>query len=119
MASVVRVVGLIESLGYSRPKDLGEWYQSSMPQLGHFEGGIEYFKHGSGISVRLPDSPIEFDFGPEGEVDHLDRHFLLQYILRVEGAFGFESEAELTRAFDDAVGEGALVQVSRSAYRLT
>jgi hypothetical protein len=64
---------------------------------------VRYFRHGYGCAVELHTGKVDFDFGEKGEIDGFDLWRLSRLADGRLASFGFGSEKELERAFDEAV----------------
>lgn len=64
--TVARAVAALEASGIPRPASTTEWIGYDLPGRGELVGGGEYFMHGFGCEVRLPDVWVDFDFGDQG-----------------------------------------------------
>ncbi len=87
-------------------------------QIGSFCDGTRYFMHGYGIAVDLPLGVMDFDFGPNGEVDLIDIHWVIKYVAQRLNDFGFNSEGEIKQCFDKAIQDGEIVKFGTQNYRL-
>lgn len=78
-----------------------------------------YYKHGFGCEVYLRPFPVDFDFGDEGEINGFDPYRLARFASERLKNFGFKSETELNKAFEDAVHEGKIVPSSGENFYLS
>jgi hypothetical protein len=112
-AAVAAVVDLMAKSGIERPATAFEWMERPMEQYGFFQGGVAYFAHDQGCEVGLPSGVVDFDFGPDGEIDGFDCRRLAQFAEGRLGDYRFSAMHGLTAAFRDAVVTGAIVEIER------
>lgn len=130
-SGIREVIRLMEASGMSVPRDLGEWMDTrDKLQIGKFVGGIRYFIHGYGIAVSLPSGGVDFDFGPNGEIDRIDKYMFTDSVLRWKSPprwksaltrksrRGYEIREELLADFDEAVKAGDFVHIEANVYVL-
>src|SRR5262245_44469003 len=70
--AVADAVGELSASGIPLPRSNIEWSLSSVPYIGSLRGGGKYRKHGYGCTVETAKGEVDFDFGPQGEVDGFD-----------------------------------------------
>jgi hypothetical protein len=112
-AAVAAAVDLMAKSGIERPDTALEWMERPMEQYGFFEGGVAYFAHDRGCEVGLPSGVVDFDFGPDGEVDGFDCRRLAQFAEGRLEDYRFSALHGLTAAFRDALASGAIVEIER------
>lgn len=95
--------------GIRMPSSNLRWLYSDIPIKGVLDGGIEYFKHGAGCTVYLPDGAVDFDFGELGEINGFDLWRLSLFAGEKLSEYGFESQGTLEMSFGIAVSRGHLV----------
>ncbi|WP_437612572.1 hypothetical protein WMF20_09440 [Sorangium sp. So ce834] len=108
-AKVAEAVALLERAGIPRPSSSLEWTQTDVAGRGELAEGYRYFKHGFGCAVAGPEWTVDFDFGDEGQIDGVDAGRLQRFAGERLGQYGFTSQEQLERAFDDAKAAGDLV----------
>jgi hypothetical protein len=108
--TVARAVAALEATGIPRPASTTEWVGYDVPGRGQLKGGGEYFIHGFGCAVRLPDTSVDFDFGDDGQIDGFDWYRLASFAgSRLSTQYGIRDETELRSLIDDAHTSGDLV----------
>ncbi len=108
--TVARAVAALEATGISRPATTTEWVGYDVPGRGELTGGGEYFIHGFGCAVRLPDTSVDFDFGDDGQIDGFDWDRLSRFAgSQLAKRYGIRDENELRSLIDDAHASGDLV----------
>ena len=80
--------------------------------------GIKDFKHGYGCAVQLPGGSVDFDFGEHGQTDGFDTWCLSSFADERLTEYGFASEVELTRTFEQAVAAEELQYSGSILYYL-
>lgn len=109
-ATVARAVAALEATGIPRPSSTTEWVGYDVPGRGELAGGGEYFIHGFGCAVRLPDKSVDFDFGDDGQIDGFDWSRLLSFTgSKLAKRYGIRDDIELRALIDDAHASGDLV----------
>lgn len=109
-ATVARAVAALEATGIPRPSSTTEWVGYDVPGRGELAGGGDYFIHGFGCAVRLPDKSVDFDFGDDGQIDGFDWSRLLSFAgSKLTKRYGIRDEIELRALIDDAHASGDLV----------
>ena len=109
-ATVARAVVALEASGIPRPATTTEWVCYDVPGRGDLVGGGQYFIHGVGCAVRLPDTSVDFDFGDKGQIDGFDWYRLSRFAgNQLSTRYGIRDEIELRTLIDDAHGSGDLV----------
>ena len=109
-ATVARAVAALEATGIARPSSTTEWVGYDVPGRGELIGGGDYFIHGFGCAVRLPETSVDFDFGDDGQIDGFDWSRLLSFAgSRLAKQYGIRDEIELRALIDDAHKSGDLV----------
>ena len=109
-ATVARAVAALEATGIPRPSSTTEWVGYDVPGRGELAGGGEYFVHGFGCAVRLPDKSVDFDFGDDGQIDGFDWSRLSSFAgSKLAKRYGIRDEIELRALIDDAHASGDLV----------
>ena len=109
-AAVARAVAAMEASGIPRPESDVEWTGYDIPQRGQFADGAQYFAHGFGCAVQLPDTTVDFDFGDEGQIDGFDWTRLAQFAgSKLSAEYGIDGESELRGLYDAALSRGDLV----------
>ena len=109
-ATVARAVAALEATGIPRPSSTTEWVGYDVPGRGALAGGGEYFIHGFGCAVRLPDKSVDFDFGDDGQIDGFDWSRLSSFAgSKLAKHYGIRDEIELRALIDDAHASGDLV----------
>ena len=104
-ARVRLAVELMTTSGIERPASNRAWSDLDIPQSGVLQGGGRYYKHGYGCAVHLPDGPVDFDFGPHGEIDGFDAWRLIGFAGARLREYGFSGEVELKTVFDETSQE--------------
>jgi hypothetical protein len=107
--AVREAVAVMRDSGIELPATSMDWAANGIPQRGTFKGGIPYFKHGYGCSVRLPSGAVDFDFGEQGEIDGFDAWRLASFAGPRLSEYGFASEAALNDFFKAELAAGSLV----------
>lgn len=107
--SIKSAVVLMQRSGIEMPFSRASWIEMDIPLCGELDGGIPYLKHGAGCEVNLAAGRIDFDFGEQGEIGGVDVWRLLQFAKGRLLDYGFESEAEVERCFEDAIAKGSLI----------
>ncbi|WP_044251049.1 DUF6896 domain-containing protein [Rhodopirellula sp. SWK7] len=109
-STVARAVAALEASGIPRPATTTEWVGYDVPGRGELFGGGEYFIHGFGCAVRLPDASVDFDFGDDGQIDGFDWSRLASFAgSRLLRRYGIRDDIELRALIDDAHASGDLV----------
>jgi hypothetical protein len=109
-ATVARAIAALEASGIPRPATTTEWVGYDVPGRGDLVGGGEYFIHGFGCAVRLPDTSVDFDFGDEGQIDGFDWDRLSRFAgKQLSTRYGIRDENELRALIGDAHESGDLV----------
>jgi hypothetical protein len=109
-STVARAVAALEASGIPRPASTTQWVGYEVPGRGELVGGGEYFIHGFGCTVRLPDTSVDFDFGDDGQIDGFDWYRLSTFAgSRLSKRYGIRDELELRALIDDAHASGDLV----------
>jgi hypothetical protein len=109
-STVARAVAALEATGIPRPKSTTEWVGYDVPGRGELAGGGEYFIHGFGCAVRLPDTFVDFDFGDEGQIDGFDWDRLARFAgSKLSKQYGIRDENELQELIESAHASGDLV----------
>lgn len=109
-STVARAVDALDATGIPRPASTTEWVGYDVPGRAELVGGGEYFIHGFGCAVRLPDISVDFDFGDDGQIDGFDWSRLLSFAgSRLFKRYGIRDEIELRSLIDDAHASGDLV----------
>lgn len=109
-STVAHAVAALEATGIPRPASTTEWVGYDVPGRGELTGGGEYFIHGFGCAVRLPDTSVDFDFGDDGQIDGFDWDRLSRFAgSRLSTRYGIRDEHELQALIDDAHSSGDLV----------
>ncbi|WP_285605816.1 DUF6896 domain-containing protein [Geothrix edaphica] len=106
--AVNSAVALMQKGGLPKPSSNIEWSRYEIPQKGVLPGGVPYFKHGFGCFVELPGSPVDFDFGFEGQTNGFDSGRLLRFAGDRLHSYGFSSVADFESIFKQAVDSGSL-----------
>ena len=108
-SSVSRAVDLIQRSGIPLPATADDWLSNRIPQFGELVGGVPYFKHGYGCSVRLPEEAINFDLGENGEVNGSDLWRMVDFAGSRLSEYGFTSGDEANSCFAVEVKRGSFV----------
>ncbi|MCD0458956.1 DUF6896 domain-containing protein [Roseiconus lacunae] len=109
-STVARAVAALEATGIPRPASTTEWVGYDVPGRGQLKGGGEYFIHGFGCAVRLPDTSVDFDFGDDGQIDGFDWYRLSSFAgSLLSTKYGIPDETKLRSLIDDAHTSGDLV----------
>jgi len=106
--AVAKAVALITASGILRPHNSMAWMVLDTSHIDKLDGQVEYFKHGAGCAVRLPDGPVDFDFGRAGEIDGFDAGRLGLFARNRLHEYGFSSESEVQRVFGAALEAGKI-----------
>ena len=116
-STVARAVAALEATGIPRPASTIEWVGYDVPGRGQLVGGGEYFIHGFGCAVRLPDTSVDFDFGDDGQIDGFDWSRLSSFAgSNLSKRYGIRDQMELRSLIDDAHASGDL---AHSGYILS
>ncbi|WP_349655489.1 hypothetical protein [Xanthomonas sp. 10-10] len=107
--AVREAVAVMRDSGIELPASNADWTANGIPQRGTLKGGIPYFKHGYGCSVRLLGGAVDFDFGERGEIDGFDVWLLASFAGPRLSEYGFASEAALNDCFKAEVAASSLV----------
>ena len=108
-AAVGEAVELLVRSGIPLPDSNTAWTVTDVRQIGELAGGVRYFKHGYGCTVKLPTGTIDFDFGEHGDIDGFDVWRLRNFARCRLSSYGFASEEEVGTAFEAAWNSGELV----------
>lgn len=117
LAAIEQAIGCLESNGIPRPVGLQDWLDRDFPQVGKLADGTEYFKHGCGININIRPHAVDFDFGPNGETDAVDLHFMIHFARNRLPGYGFISSDEVIQAFRASIADGDLVPLTTTLYR--
>ncbi len=110
MAAVRRAITELEASGISRPATTTEWVGFDVPGRGKLTNSGEYFIHGFGCAVRMPDTTVDFDFGDDGQIDGFDWYRLSTFAeSRLHSQYRIHHETELRSLIDAATDSGDLV----------
>lgn len=107
--AVVKAVTLLERAGIPRPSSNHAWTRMDVPGRGELGRGYRYFKHGYGCAVRGPEWSIDFDFGDRGQIDGFDAWRLYRFAEKKLRQYGFDSQEDFERAFEEAKAAGDLL----------
>jgi hypothetical protein len=118
LAAIHEGVRRLEACGIPRPTSTQDWLDRDFEQVGTLTDGTQYFKHGNGINMNIQPHPVDFDFGPNGETNGVDLHFMIHFAKDRLSAYGIESSDHCAELFRAAVAEGSLVPLTRSLYQL-
>jgi hypothetical protein len=100
--TVAEAVTLLERAGIPRPSSNDEWACMDVPGRGDLGRGYRYFKHGYGCAVKGPEWAIDFDFGDKGQIDGFDAWRLYSFAGKRLQQYGFGSQEEFERVFEEA-----------------
>ncbi len=96
-------VASLASMGVPRPTSNNEWAFYQLPKDLVIPSGTRIQKHGYGCRFKNELVYVDFDFGEHGEIDGFDCWRLQDYCReRLTTRYGFDSQKDLERAFDDA-----------------
>lgn len=115
-AAVREAVELMARSSVPLPVTASDWVENSIPHHGKLNGGVKYFKHGTGCEVELGAGPVDFDFGRLGEIDGFDAWRLGKFAGSNLTNFGFESAEAIDRCFEAAIKSGELIAPSLTLY---
>ncbi|WP_080407077.1 DUF6896 domain-containing protein [Burkholderia ubonensis] len=107
---------LMQRSGIRMPFSSADWIETEIPVHGELEGGVHYFKHGSGCAVKLPTGEVDFDFGKDGEIGGFDEWRLTRFAKNKLEEYGFETEDSLKKHFTEAVIKGSLIRSEDFLY---
>ncbi|THD04509.1 hypothetical protein B1810_05155 [Panacagrimonas perspica] len=108
-------VAALEAAGITRPASALGWSLAGIPHEGHLIDDRRYRKHGFGCTVELPSVSIDFDFGPEGQIDGFDASRLAFFATDRLEHFGYASAEQIALDMQSAVRSGAVVPYEDSA----
>lgn len=97
-----------EHLGTTPPIPNMEWASLDVPQRGSTPDGINYFKHGYGVTMTDGKRKIDLDLGENGEINGFDAWRLYDFAERNNIPTSFGSHTELETAIQEAVDSGEL-----------
>lgn len=106
---VLRAAALLRQSGIPMPETTMQWVTNGISRRGQLEGGIDYLKHGYGCTVNLADGVIDFDFGPNGELDGFDAGRLTEFAGYDLPQYGFADAAALQLGLKAAQTAGSLL----------
>ena len=115
---VAEAVDMLEAAGVPRPTSDIAWTGMDVPGQGSLPGGFKWYKHGFGCSVQGAAWGVDFDFGPEGEIDGFDPSRLYGFTRGQPEAYGFKSEQDIKAAVQRALDAGALTFSGYILYTL-
>ena len=119
LQAVRTALTLMQKSGISLPHTSMEWIETDLSHLSSLNDGIDYFKHGAGCWVELPDGRVDFDFGRLAEISGLDAWRLVRFAAERQESYGFATDKELYECFDDAIKKKLLVPLATNLYRLS
>lgn len=109
---------LIQKSGISLPHTSTEWIQKNLSNFSTLNDKIEFYKHGVGCWVDLPDGRVDFDFGRFGEISGIDVWRLENFAKHRNETYGFSNNDELLEVFSLAVSQQLLLPLDTNLYRL-
>ncbi|WP_269962912.1 DUF6896 domain-containing protein [Pseudomonas citronellolis] len=114
--AVESTLALMRRSGISMPCGSSQWIESDIPGSGRLIDGSEYYKHGAGCGVCFSSGTIDFDFGAQGECNVFDAWRLVVFSKNRLLEYGFLSDSEVYKCFDEAVGESTLLPLDFDLY---
>lgn len=107
-AAVGYAIYEMSASGIEIPPSNIEWLELDIPSKGELKSGIEYFKHGFGCQVNLPEGAVDFDFGKNGQIDGFDEWRLWKFCQSRLKAYGFETRQEISNCIRHSLARGEL-----------
>jgi hypothetical protein len=108
-------VAALDAAGIARPASALGWSLAGIPHEGRLIDDRRYRKHGFGCTVELPSGSVDFDFGPEGQIDGFDAGRLAFFAKGRLEHFGYASAAQIEQDMQSAIRGGAVVSYEDSA----
>lgn len=110
---------LIQKSGIALPHTSAEWVRKDLSKFSTLNDKIEFYKHGVGCWVDLPDGRVDFDFGRFGEISGVDSWRLGNFAKHRNETYGFANNDELFDVFSRAVDLQLLLPLDANLYRLS
>lgn len=114
LGAVGTAVLLMSESGIEIPSNINDHLNQDVPAQGELNGGISYLKHGYGYCVYLPEGEVDFDFGPQGEIDGFDEWRLWNFCQHRPNTYAFDTQQALLDCVEHALKEGMLAASSHS-----
>lgn len=118
LESVRTALTLIKKSGIPLPRTSIEWIDTDLSHISNLYSGIDYFKHGCGCSVDLPNGTVDFDFGRHGEISGLDAWRVLRFAKERQETYGFSTDEEFHECFQDSINKKLITPLDSALYRL-
>jgi len=115
LAATRKAVAALEAAGITRPASALGWSLAGIPHEGRLIDDRRYRKHGFGCTVELPSGSVDFDFGPQGQIDGFDAGRLLFFAKDRLEHFGYADAAQIDLDVQTALRSGAVVPYENSA----
>ena len=118
LGRIQEAVRRLEESGIPLPKSQIAWADTDVPMMSSLVNKTTYYQHGFGIKVKWDGQLVEFDFGPEGQTDCIDLHFLIYSFKDSLQNYGFESKEELIKLFWRAETLGEICPITHSLFQI-
>lgn len=114
--AVGKAILQISDSGIELPATLIEWLELRIPARGKLHSGAEYYKHGIGCAVYLPEGEVDFDFDQDGGIDGFDDWRLWKFCQSRPKAHAFGSLEEISNQVQHGLKMGWLLPSSHNLY---
>lgn len=113
------VLKLMYRSGIQMPSSSYDWIEYNIPISGELDGGIKYYKHGSGCQVDLGSEIVDFDFGEHGEVGAFNSWWLAKFAGKNLYKYGFKSHDDIYTHLNTELNHGNITPLNNNLYYIT
>ncbi|QXI26366.1 DUF6896 domain-containing protein [Pseudomonas vanderleydeniana] len=109
---------LMKASGVALPGTAADWVFTDLSNISCLNDGVNYYKHGFGCRVDLPEGSVDFDFGRFGEISGFDSWRLLRFAKDRHETYGFADDDEFFDCFSKSERSNEIIPLSGVLCRL-